>query len=75
MGGVWERIIGIARCILDSMLLKVHSPSLSHEVLVFFTLIGEVTAIMNARPIVPVSSDPDMPMVLTPVCCLFNSLC
>lgn len=64
MGGVWERMIGIARRILDSMLLKVHSPSLSHEVLV--TLIAEVTAIMNARPIVPVSSDPDMSMVLTP---------
>lgn len=39
-------------------------PSHSHEVLV--TLIAEVTAIMNARPIVPVSSDPDMPTVFTP---------
>lgn len=55
MGGVWERMIGIAQRILDSMLLKVHSPSLSHEVLI--TLIAEVTAIMNACPIVPVSSD------------------
>ncbi len=64
MGGVWERMIGVARRILDGMLLKVHSPSLSHEVLV--TLIAEVTAIMNAWPIVPVSSDPDMPTVLTP---------
>lgn len=64
MDGVWERMIGVARRILDGMLLKVHSPSLSHEVLV--TLIAEVTAIMNARPIVPVSSDPDMPTVLTP---------
>lgn len=64
MGGVWERMIGIARCILDSILLKVHSPSLTHEVL--DTLIAEVTAIMNAQPIVPVSSDPDISMVLTP---------
>lgn len=63
MGGVWERMIGIAQRILDSMLLKVHSPSLSHEVLI--TLIAEVTAIMNACSIVPVSSDPDMPVVLT----------
>ncbi|KAM7406822.1 hypothetical protein PAMA_002842 [Pampus argenteus] len=64
MGGVWERMIGVARRILDSMLLKVHSPSLTHEVLV--TLMAEVVAIMNARPIVPVSSDPDMPTILTP---------
>ncbi|KAL4009520.1 hypothetical protein ACER0C_003372 [Sarotherodon galilaeus] len=64
MGGAWERMIGMARRILDSMLLKMHSPSLSHEVLT--TLMAEVAAIMNARPIVPVSSDPDMPTILTP---------
>lgn len=59
MGGVWERMIGVARRILDAMLLKVHSPSLTHEVLI--TLIAEVAAIINVRPIVRVSSDPDMP--------------
>lgn len=64
MGGAWERMIGMARRILDSILLKMHSPSLSHEVLT--TLMAEVAAIMNARPIVPVSSDPDMPTILTP---------
>lgn len=64
MGGVWERMIGVARRILDGLLLKVQSPSLTHEVLV--TLIAEVVAIMNARPIAPVSSDPDMPTVLPP---------
>lgn len=64
MGGAWERMIGVARRILDAMLLKVHSPKLSHEVLV--TLLAEVVAIMNARPIVPVSSDPHSPAVLTP---------
>ncbi|XP_077055258.1 uncharacterized protein LOC143706807 [Siphateles boraxobius] len=64
MGGEWERMIGVARRILDAMLLKVHSPKLSHEVLV--TLLAEVVAIMNARPIVPVSSDPRSPAVLTP---------
>lgn len=64
MGGVWERMIGVAWRILDGLLLKVQSPSLTHEVLV--TLIAEVVAIMNARPIAPVSSDPDMPTVLTP---------
>lgn len=64
MGGVWERMIGVARRILDAMLLKVHSPNLTHEVLA--TLMAEVATIMNARPIVPLSSDPDMPTVLTP---------
>ncbi|XP_061819391.2 uncharacterized protein [Nerophis lumbriciformis] len=63
MGGVWERMIGIARRILDAMLLK-DNCRLSHEVLV--TLMSEIMAIMNARPLVPVSSDPDMPAVLTP---------
>jgi len=42
----------------------VHFPSLTHEVLV--TLIAEVVTIMNARTIVPVSSDPDMPTALPP---------
>lgn len=57
-------MIGVARRILDGLLLKTNVPHLSHEVLV--TLMSEVTAIMNARPLVPVSSDPDMPTVLTP---------
>ena len=36
----------------------------AHEVLT--TLVAEVTAIVNARPLVPVPSDPDMPEILTP---------
>nr|XP_054601538.1 uncharacterized protein LOC129164687 [Nothobranchius furzeri] len=72
MGGAWERMIGIAQRILDSMLLKMHSPTLSHEVLT--TLIAEVVAIMNSRPIVPVSSDPDAPTVLTPSMLLTQKL-
>ncbi|KAK0140804.1 hypothetical protein N1851_022207 [Merluccius polli] len=59
MSGVWERMIGIARRILDALLLKTNTAHLSHEVLV--TLMSEVMAIMNARPLVPVSSNPDMP--------------
>ncbi|XP_026156468.1 uncharacterized protein LOC113126589 [Mastacembelus armatus] len=64
MGGAWERMIGVARRILDAMLLKLHTPSLTHEVLI--TLMAEVVAIMNGRPLVPVSSDPDEPDVLSP---------
>ncbi|XP_041857226.1 uncharacterized protein LOC121650036 [Melanotaenia boesemani] len=64
MGGTWERMIGIARRILDSMLLQAKVTKLTHEVLT--TLMAEVTAIINARPLVPVSSDPIAPLILTP---------
>ncbi|XP_064458882.1 uncharacterized protein LOC135369153 [Ornithodoros turicata] len=64
MGGAWERMIGMARRILDSMLLNEAVASFSHEVLT--TFLAEVTAIINCRPLVPVSSDPECPSVLTP---------
>uniref|UniRef100_UPI0009B3E70D uncharacterized protein LOC109953346 n=1 Tax=Monopterus albus TaxID=43700 RepID=UPI0009B3E70D len=63
MGGSWERMIGIARRILDSMLLQ-QNTQLTHEVLC--TLMAEVTAIINARPLTPVSSDPENPFILSP---------
>lgn len=64
MGGVWERMIGVTRRILDSMLLRTKHTHLTHDVLC--TLMAEVCAIINARPLVPVSSDPSSPMLLTP---------
>lgn len=70
MGGVWERMIGVARRILEAMLLNVKT--LTHEVLV--TLMAEVSAIINSRPIVPVSSDPDVPEVLSPSALLTQKL-
>ncbi|XP_024118967.1 uncharacterized protein LOC112140289 [Oryzias melastigma] len=63
MGGSWERMIGVSRRILDSLLLQ-SKVRLTHEVL--STLMAEVVAIMNARPLIPVSSDPDNPQVLSP---------
>jgi hypothetical protein len=63
-GGVWERMIGIARRILDAMLSEVASKRLTHEVL--STLMAEVTAIVNNRPLTPVSEDPEAPEILTP---------
>lgn len=63
MGGVWERMIGIARKILDSMLMQTNT-TLSHEVLC--TLMAEVSAIINSRPLVPILADPDSPFLLTP---------
>lgn len=46
MGGVWERMIGITRCILDSMMMDIQSKHLIHEVLT--TLMAEVGAIVNS---------------------------
>lgn len=63
MGGCWERMIGTARRILDAMLLQLNT-RLTHEML--STLMAEVSAIMNARPLVPVSTDPDNPLILSP---------
>lgn len=63
MGGVWERMIGVSRKIRDSMLLRESTKTLSHEVLT--TSLAEITAIVNARPLVPVSTDPASPCVLS----------
>lgn len=65
MGGTWERMIGISRRILDSMFLQAGNPRLTHEILT--TLMAEVTAIINARPLVPVSMDPEAALILTPM--------
>lgn len=57
MGSVWERI-------LDFMFLRRKPNNLTHEVLC--TLIAEVCALIIARPLVPVSSGPSSPTLLTP---------
>lgn len=72
MGGAWERMIGVARRILDSMLLQMGPSQITHEVLT--TLMAEVSAIVNARPLVPVSSDPESPLILTPAMLLTQKL-
>ena len=64
MSGAWERMIGLVRRVLDSMLYNISSKGFTHEVLC--TLLAEVCAIVNSRPIVAVSSDPDFPSVLSP---------
>lgn len=62
-GGVWERMIGAPRKIMDSLLMN-HKGPLTHEVLTTFLM--EVCAILNARPLVAISTDPDAPQVLSP---------
>jgi len=63
MGGLWEHMIGIARRILDSMFLQL-STHLTHKVLC--TLMAEVSAIINAQSLLPVSADPEQPCILSP---------
>ena len=63
-GGAWERMIGVTRCNLDSILADISPIHLTHKVL--STLMVKVAAILNARPLVPVPTDPDIPEVLTP---------
>lgn len=62
MGDSWEKMIGVARRILDSILIDVKY--LTHEMLT--TVMAEVSSIINARPLVPLSYDPEMPFPLTP---------
>ena len=63
-GGAWERMIGSCRRILDALLLENKHLDLTHEVL--STFMAEVCAIVNGRPLVPVSSDPEVTDVLSP---------
>lgn len=72
MGGSWERMIGTARRILDSMLLQEGRSKITHEVLC--TLMAEVMAIINSRPLIPVSSDPEAPLILTPAMLLTQKI-
>ena len=72
MGGAWERMIGVVRKILDVMLANHHSKHLTHEVL--STFFSEVCAIVNSRPIVPVSTDPEKPLVLSPAILLTQKI-
>lgn len=64
MAGSWERMIGIARKILDVILLNTKTKELTHEVLC--TFMCEITAIMNSRPICPISTDPEDPVIISP---------
>nr|XP_034318941.1 uncharacterized protein LOC105335138 [Crassostrea gigas] len=65
MGGSWERMIGLTRRILDAILLDLNSKQLTHETLT--TFMAEVCSIINSRPLVQISSDPDSTLVLSPM--------
>ena len=52
-GGPWERMIGVARRVLEAMLADVSPKHLTHEVLT--TLMAEVSAIAGAHQMEPPS--------------------
>ena len=59
MGGSWERLIGVSRRVLESVLKEHSHLKLTHEVL--STFLAEVMAVVNSRPLIPVSTDSDAP--------------
>lgn len=69
-GGTWERMIGLARRILDSIFAQMKD-KLTHKVLT--TFMAEVAAIINARPLVPVT-DPADYFILTPAALLTHKV-
>ena len=72
-GGAWERLIGVSRRVLDSLLLENRFKDLTHEMLT--TFLAEVTAIVNNRPLTSVSYDSESPVVLTPSLLLTQKTC
>ena len=57
-------MIGIVRRILGAIMLQVQNRAITHEVLT--TFLAEVCAIVNARPLTTVPTDPDSPQLLSP---------
>ena len=62
MGGIWERMIGVTKKILNSILQS--QKNLTHEIL--STVLCKAMEIINSRPLVEVATDADSPAVLTP---------
>lgn len=65
-------MIGVVRRIFDSMFKDLGPAQLTHDVLT--TLMAKATAIVNARPLVHVSSDPEAPEILTPATLLIQKV-
>ena len=62
MGGVWERMVGIIKRVLKGVMGK--ATRVTDEILT--TLLCEVEAIVNSRPLTKLSDDPSDLMPLTP---------
>lgn len=71
-GGVWEWMIGVTRLILDAKLAESGPKHVSREVLSM--LMAEVAAIVNARPLVPVPTNPEASEILMPATLLTQKM-
>lgn len=60
-GGFWKRLIGLTKSCLEKVLGKAHI-----NLLMLQTMVVEIEAILNDRPLTYVSSDIDDPQPLTP---------
>ena len=64
MGGVWERMIRSARAVLNGLVEECRDARLDDEL--FRTLLCEVEAILNSRPLSSFNMSPDDPHPLSP---------
>ena len=72
-GGVWERIIGSARRVMEGMLAELHQKTLDMET--FVTLLAEASRIINFTPLWITACDTDEPSPLCPADLLLISRC
>lgn len=66
-------MIGVSRWILDSMLSQISPSHFTHKVL--STFVAEVSAIINARPLTPITMDADSPCLPTPPIIMTQKVC
>jgi len=66
-GGYWERVIGLTKATLKKVLGKAHT-----SLLMLQTLVVEVEATLNDRPLTYISDDPRDPEPLTPSYLLYG---
>ena len=64
MGGVWERMVGSVKRVLDATLLLLKTRHLSRDE--FSTVIQESAAIVNHTPLGEISCDPTEPFPVSP---------
>lgn len=61
MGGCWERLIGVVKCALKSVLIEHHPREETLQ-----TLFAEAEALVNSRPLTHISTSPDDEETITP---------
>ena len=72
-GGVWERMVGAARRVMEGMMQELHMKTLHMES--FLTLLAEASRIVNFTPLWVTSWDTDKPAPLCPADVLLINKC